>query len=195
MGLLHRIDVDPQVAERLAQLDVRDDGYGVDAFGLDRSWLPLGLALTRGLYRHWFRVESRGHENLPRSGAGIVAANHSGTLPFDASMLWADILRKSNPPRLGRAVADQFVANLPFVSTLFARTGAIGSSRGNLERVLERGDLVIVFPEGTPGIGKRFSERYKLQRWRVGHVELALRHRVPVIPTAIVGAEEQMPQV
>ena len=180
---------------RVARMALPDDGHGVDAFGLSREWVSLGLGLTRGLYDAWFRVASAGHEHIPAEGAAILVANHGGTLPFDAMMLWADVARHTDPPRLLRPVADLFVPRLPVVSTLFAPAGAIGGSRGNLEHLLARGEIVAIFPEGTPGIGKPFRERYILKPFRPGHAELALRHRVPVVPVGIVGPEEQMPQL
>ena len=114
--------------ERPSRLALRDEGYGYDAFGANRDWVAFGIAITRGLYDLWFRVDSDGHEHLPSSGAALLAANHSGTLPFDAAMLWADVVRRSDPPRVARFVADHFVPNLPFISTLFTRTGAVGEA-------------------------------------------------------------------
>lgn len=181
--------------DRTDAMRLTDLGHGFDEFGLNRDWVGFSMGLMRGLYDHWFRVRSVGSENIPDAGAAILAANHSGTLPFDAMMLWTDVVHNTHPARVPRVVADHFVPNLPFVSTLFARSGAVGGSRANLSRLLERGELVGVFPEGTPGIGKHFRERYQLKTWRVGHVELALKHHAPVVPVGIVGAEEQMPQV
>lgn len=194
MAAARRLATEEQ-RRRSEAMAVHDEGHGIDVFGADPSWIDVGFAVTNGLYDRWFRVESRGHERVPDRGPVIVAANHSGTLPFDALMLWADLARHTDPPRLPRSVTDHFVGNLPFVSTLFARCGALGGSRHNLEYALEQGELVVVFPEGTPGIGKPFRDRYQLQTWRVGHVEMALRHRAPVVPAAVVGAEEQMPQL
>jgi len=168
-------------------------GRGYDCFGANAAGSELALAATKPLYDRWFRVDSRGIENVPDEGATIIAANHSGTLPFDAFMLHADVLRYSSPPRLPRSVMDRFVPQLPFFGTLVARGGGISGSRRNVEHILETGQLLIVFPEGTVGIGKPFRDRYKLQEWRAGHAELSLRFRAPVVPTAIVGAEEQMP--
>jgi len=168
-------------------------GGEYDSFGAAPGGAELGLASTRFLYETYFRVASEGIERVPASGPVIVAANHSGSLPLDAFMLCADLLRNTEPPRPPRAVIDRFVPRLPFVGTFFARVGAIDGARRNVELALERGELVVVFPEGTPGIGKPFSERYRLQPWRVGHVELALTARAPIVPVAIVGAEEQMP--
>jgi 1-acyl-sn-glycerol-3-phosphate acyltransferase len=92
-------------------------------------------------------------------------------------------------------VADHFVPMIPLIGTLFARGGMVGGSRGNARVLLEAGELLMIFPEGVPGIAKNFKDRYRLQNWRVGHVELAIRHGAPVIPVGLVGPEEQMPQV
>lgn len=185
----------PEVRDRAERLQFPDAGHGYDRFGLHPDFVALGDTIAGPLYDHYFRVRSYGAENIPTSGPAVLAANHSGTLPVDGMMLWLDVLRNTDPPRTARPVADYFVSTLPFVSTLFARCGVVGGSRGNARALLEEGELLMIFPEGTPGIGKPFSERYKLQAWRQGHAELAIRHRAPVVPVAIVGAEEQMPQI
>lgn len=183
----------PSELARLRSLPMRDEGVGYDPFGMERDHVALGIALTRFLYEKWFRVLSYGVENVPKEGAAILAANHSGTLPFDGLMLWVDVVRRVG--RVPRPVADRFVSNLPYISTLYARAGVVGGTRGNVQALLDAGELLEIFPEGVPGIGKPFSERYQLQDWRVGHAELAIRHRAPVVPIAIIGAEEQMPQL
>ena len=96
---------------------------------------------------------------------------------------------------LARVIGDIFIPLLPWVGTTFSRLGVVAGSAGNFRHLLETGELVLVFPEGVPGIGKGFRKRYELQDWRVGHAELALRHRVPVIPVAVVGAEEAWPGI
>lgn len=181
--------------ERVRRLGYRDAGHGYDPLGLTPDWVAFSLGLTRPLYEQWFRVSSHGREHLPRAGPAVLAANHSGTLPFDAMMVWTDVVRHSEPPRVPRTVLDHFVNRLPFVSVLYARSGAIGGSRGNVHEMLAQGEWVLVFPEGTGGIGKPFSQRYRLQHWTLGHAEMALRHRAPVVPVAVIGAEEQMPQL
>jgi 1-acyl-sn-glycerol-3-phosphate acyltransferase len=180
---------------RVSRLAFADAGHGYDAFGMHPEFVELGETVTRFLYDSWFRVRSYDAHHIPREGPAILAANHSGTLPFDGMMLWTDVLRHTDPPRTPRPVADYFVSSLPFWGTLVARAGAVGGSRGNVRRLLEGGDLLMLFPEGTGGIGKRFSDRYKLQEWRQGHCEMAIRFRAPVVPVGIVGAEEQMPQI
>lgn len=181
--------------EHLAELRVADEGYGYDAFGAHPAWMRLGYAALKPLYELWFRVSSTGTLNLPDEGPAIVVANHSGALPFDAMMLACDVGMKTDPPRALRVAVDHFVPRLPLVSTVYWRVGAIGGSRENVRHLLERGELVGLFPEGVRGIGKTFSERYRITTWHEGHAELAIRHRVPVIPAAVIGAEEQMPQL
>ena len=186
---------DPSQRERTDRLHFDNAGHGFDRFGMHPDFVALGNAIASPLYDRYFRVKSYGTEHIPTSGPAVIAANHSGTLPADGMMLYIDVLRNTDPPRIPRPIADYFVSSLPIVSTLFARCGVVGGSRGNARALLESGNLLMIFPEGTPGIGKPFSERYKLQEWRQGHCELAIRHRAPVVPVGIVGAEEQMPQV
>jgi 1-acyl-sn-glycerol-3-phosphate acyltransferase len=170
-----------------------DEGYGYDVFGLDPGSLALAAAAAAPIYDHYFRVESRGIEQLPREGPAILVANHGGMLPVDGAMLCLDVLRHSTPPRILRAIADHFVARLPLVSTLLARCGVVNGTRANARLLLERGELIAIFPEGISGPAKPFRERYRLQSWRVGFAALAIRFRAPVIPVAIVGAEESWP--
>jgi len=181
----------PAERARLARLALPDAGHGYDAFGLHPAWVALTAGIGRFLYDQYFRVESIGAENVPARGPAILAANHAGMLPLDAVMLYLDVLRRTEPPRLVRPVADWFVPLLPLVSTAYARAGVVSGSRRNVARLLESGELIELFPEGVAGIGKPFGERYHLQGWTVGHAELAIRHRVPVVPVGIIGSEEQ----
>jgi 1-acyl-sn-glycerol-3-phosphate acyltransferase len=168
-----------------------DEGYGYDLFGLHPPTAGRLLRWTMPLYRHYFAVESHGIENIPTAGGAILIANHGGMLPIDAAMLWIDVLHRTG--RYLRTVADRFVPRLPFVSTLFARAGVVSGTHANVRRLLEHQELLAVFPEGITGPAKQFRDRYELQDWRVGHAELAIRFRVPIIPVAIIGAEESWP--
>lgn len=181
--------------ERLEHLQFRDAGHGWDRLGLRPDAVRASAAATRFLYDVWFRVDSRGGERILAAGPAILAANHSGMLPVDGMMLWADVLRRTEPPRVARVVADRFVPRLPLVYTAFSRNGVVSGNRATLERLLGDGELLAIFPEGVPGIAKPSSERYRLQPFRVGHAELAIRHRAPIVPVAIVGAEEQWPEL
>ena len=181
--------------ERLKNLHYHDAGHGYDPFGLHPDVIGMSAAITRPLYERYFRVKSQGHEHIPTTGPAILAANHSGNLPVDGMMIWTDVIRKTNPPRVPRPIADHFVPALPWLGTLFSRGGMVGGSRGNCRALLEDGNLLMIFPEGVPGIIKPWSKRYQLQYFRVGHAEMAIRHQAPVVPVAVIGAEEQMPQL
>lgn len=192
---LARAVLTPAQREHLQGLRLDDAGHGWDRFGASPAGVAVALSTVRHLYDRYFRVQSHGAEHIPRTGAVLVVANHSGTLPLDGMMLWADILLRTSPPRLPRAVADHFVPALPFINTLFSRAGMVPGSRGNVRALLEHGELLLLFPEGVAGIGKPPSEAYQLQRWTVGHAELAIRHQALVVPAAVIGAEEQWPQL
>jgi 1-acyl-sn-glycerol-3-phosphate acyltransferase len=186
----------PRDIQRVAEnLRFNDTGHGIDRFGLSAEGAMAALAATRFLYSTYFRVTSHGIENLPAQGRAVMTCNHSGTVPFDALMVCTDIMVQTEGARVARPVMDFFVPSLPFVNKLFSGGGGIRGSRGNFHALLEDEELLLVFPEGVPGIGKPFSERYKLQQWRPGHAELAIRHSAPVVPACVIGAEEQWPQV
>jgi 1-acyl-sn-glycerol-3-phosphate acyltransferase len=181
--------------ERIERLRAARAHAGYDALGMHPDWVGLANALVDPLYRYYFRVRSCGVENIPEHGAAILVANHSGTLPFDALMLCTDVSRRTEPPRLLRPIADRFVARLPWLGTSMAHCGAVSGALPDVRYLLDHGELCLIFPEGLSAIGKPRSERYQLRPFRVGFAELALRHRVPVIPVAVIGAEDQWPVV
>lgn len=170
-----------------------DAGHGFDVFGLDPRAVRRAAALCRPIHQHYFRVRSTGVEHVPRRGPAILVANHAGTLPVDGAVLWMDVLEHTG--RIVRPIADLFVAGFPLVNTLFARLGVVSGTRANVRRLLDDGELIAIFPEGVSGVAKPFRDRYHLQRWHVGHAELAIRHRVPIVPVAIIGSEESWPVV
>ncbi|MCC6900140.1 MAG: acyltransferase family protein [Polyangiaceae bacterium] len=187
--------LEPRQKAALGSVAFRDAGHGFDVLGFDPEAFALALGLTRFAYERYFRVTSHGAEHLPRSGAAILAANHSGLLPIDGAMIVVDVARQTSPPRVARVIGDVFIPLMPWVGTAFSRVGVVAGSAGNFRHLLESGELVLVFPEGAPGIGKGWKKRYQLQSWRVGHAELALRHRAPVVPVAVIGAEEAWPEI
>ena len=164
-----------------------------DVFGMHPDWVGLVNAIVDLPYRYYFRVRSYGAEHIPARGPAILVANHSGTLPFDALMLCTDVPRQTEPPRLLRAITDRFVSRLPWAGVGMSRIGAVSGALANVRHLLEHDQLILIFPEGLSAIGKPHTERYRLQPFHVGFAELALRHRVPVIPVAIIGPEEQWP--
>lgn len=188
-------DVDARVAQGLAWLRRRLAGeYVVDEFGFDVDLTDALLPLLRPLYRSWFRVEVRGLENVPADGGALVVANHSGTIALDSLMTQLAIHDEHPAHRHLRLLGADLVFSTPLVGELARKTGTTLASSVDAERLLARGELVGVWPEGFKGIGKPFSERYKLQRFgRGGFVSAALQAQVPIVPCSIVGAEEIYP--
>lgn len=174
---------------------LHDAAHGYDVFGLHPPTLARVAELAAPIYERYFRVDSRGVEHVPARGAAIIVANHSGMLPVDAAMLELDLLRNLEVPRIPRMLADHFVSRLPFVGSIAARCGVVDGTRAAACMLLERDELLVVWAEGTSGPAKPFSERYRLQHWGQGFAELAIRYRAPVVPVAIVGAEEAWPLI
>ena len=185
--------LDDEARQRAQNIHFMDAGHGYDAFGLHPSFVALGEVIVSPLYDKYFRVRSFDHHHIPTTGPAVLAGNHSGNLPLDGMLIWLDVLRNTTPPRVARPIADHFVPSLPFLGTLFSRGGLVGGSRGNARSLLDAGEMLMIFPEGVPGIVKPFSDRYQLQHFRRGHADLAIRHQAPIVPVGVVGGEEQMP--
>jgi 1-acyl-sn-glycerol-3-phosphate acyltransferase len=169
--------------------------YEVDEFGYDPDFAEaLLFPLARALYRHWFRVELAGLDKVPDKGAALIVANHSGTLPIDAVMLQTGL--HDHKDRMLRLLGADLVYQVPFLGHLSRKGGHTLAHPADTARLLAKGELVGVFPEGFKGVGKPFRDRYHLQRFgRGGFVASALRSQVPIIPCAIVGAEEIYPKI
>jgi 1-acyl-sn-glycerol-3-phosphate acyltransferase len=168
----------------------------VDDFGFDAKFNASVLPFFEFLYTMWWRVEVSGIENVPAEGAGMIVANHSGVLPWDGVMVNLAVRHEHPAARQCRMLALDMFALLPFFAPLLARMGSVRANPENGERLLRRGELVGVFPEGVKGVGKPYKDRYKLARFgRGGFVRLALRTGAPIIPCAVVGAEEVHPKI
>ncbi|HEY1695783.1 MAG TPA: lysophospholipid acyltransferase family protein [Polyangiaceae bacterium] len=178
------------------RLGLRNRSEEVDEFGYDPVYEQKVLPLFEFLYDKYFRVEVHGAANVPEEGRCLLVANHSGTLPFDGIMLRLAVRREHPRRREVRWLAEDAIFHFPFLGSFTHRVGAVRACQENAERLLDHGALVAVFPEGMKGIGKLFRDRYKLQRFgRGGFVKLGLRTRTPVVPVAIVGAEETNPMI
>jgi 1-acyl-sn-glycerol-3-phosphate acyltransferase len=185
----------PGTRERLEQLTPPRNEYGVDPYGFDIDYLQAAAAPVLWLYRRYFRVQAFGLENVPDEGRALLVGNHSGQLPFDAAMVEMACLIDKDPPRAVRALVDRWVPTLPFVSTLFARCGQVVGTPENCRRLLAADEALLVFPEGTRGLNKPFSERYTLKDFGLGFLRLALESGAPIVPVGVVGAEEQAPGI
>ncbi|MCF2528437.1 lysophospholipid acyltransferase family protein [Yinghuangia soli] len=187
-----------KAADGLAFVRRRITGdYEVDEFGFDQELTDaLIMSILRPVYDKYFRVEVKGLENIPDKGGALIVANHSGTLPLDALMTQVAVHDHHPEGRNLRLLGADLVFQLPLVGQLARKSGHTLAHPADAERLLSQGELVGVWPEGYKGLGKPFKDRYKLQRFgRGGFVSSALRTGVPIVPCAIVGAEEIYPMI
>jgi 1-acyl-sn-glycerol-3-phosphate acyltransferase len=147
------------------------------------------------LYHYWFRVEVEGVENVPSTGGALLVSNHAGALPPDAAMIAKAVKEEHPRPRSVHLTVEHFFKGYPGFSMLVAKIGGVPAHPANVHRLLhDEEQLVLVFPEGRKGTEKLYKDRYKLRRFgRGGFVEAAMRARAPIVPVAVVGAEEAMP--
>ncbi|MGA2835457.1 MAG: lysophospholipid acyltransferase family protein [Acidimicrobiales bacterium] len=167
----------------------------VDEWGRSEHMRSIVRRLYDPIYRHWFRVEWEGLEKIPTEGGALLIANHAGAIPADAPAIMHGIETELGRPVYG--LADYFFRTIPGIGTMWSRTGGVPAHPDNAYRILhDQQQLALVFPEGTKATSKTYSDRYRLRRFgRGGFVEIAMRAGVPVIPIAVVGAEEAMPIV
>jgi 1-acyl-sn-glycerol-3-phosphate acyltransferase len=169
--------------------------YDEDEWGFDPEFADAAAPLLSFLYDRWWRVTATGTEHVPRDGRALLVANHAGVLPWDATMM-ALALRRAGVSRDPRFLVLDWAFGVPWASVAIRRGGGVPASPYNALRLLEQDHLVMVFPEGAKGVGKPWSERYRLQRFgRGGFVELALRTGAPIVPCAVVGSEEIYPKL
>lgn len=167
----------------------------VDHWGRSERTREMARRLYEPVYSRWFRAEWEGLEHIPKEGGALLVSNHAGAIPSDAPVIMHGIEKELGRPVYG--MADYLFVAVPVVGTLWSRGGGVAAHPDNAYRLLhDDQQLALVFPEGSKGPGKHYSERYKLRRFgRGGFVETAMRAGVPVVPIAVVGAEESMPIV
>ncbi|SEU38563.1 lysophospholipid acyltransferase family protein [Stigmatella erecta] len=182
----------PERKERLQALARTENEYGVDPFGFNLDFSLAAVAPLVWLYRHYHRVETFGIENVP-AGRVLLVSNHSGQLPMDGAMIGVALMMEASPPRAIRSMVEKWVPTLPYVSAFFARVGQIVGTPENCRRLLNAGEAILVFPEGMRGISKLWPQRYQLQDFGLGFMRLALETDTPIVPVAVIGAEEQAP--
>lgn len=164
-----------------------------DPFGLDPAFRRRCLPPFRFLHDRYWRVEVTGAHHIPAHGAALLVSNHSGAIPFDGAMICAAVeLRRE---RTLRFLYDRFVENIPPVDAFYRKMGGVVATRDNATALLSAGEPLLVFPEGVSGVAKPFGDRYRLRTFSAGFARLALSLDVPIIPVAVVGAEEIYPMV
>lgn len=167
----------------------------VDEWGRSERVRRVVRRIYSPVYKHWFRVEWEGLEKIPESGGALLICNHAGAIPSDAPVIMHGIEEELGRPVYG--LADYFFRKAPWLGTAWSRAGGLSAHPDNALRLLrDQGQLALVFPEGTKGTSKTYSEKYRLRRFgRGGFVEIAMRAGVPVVPIVCIGAEESMPIV
>jgi len=166
----------------------------VDEFGFDAAFTEGTLPVFEWLYRNYWRVEVDGIENVPAGGRALLASNHAGVIPWDGAMIRTGIWLEHRRPRHARMLVVNFAFRMPGFSQFLLKTGNVLAHPDNAVTLLERDQLVGVFPEGVRGAAKLYRERYKVRRFgRGGFVQVAIRTGSPIIPVAVVGAEEVHP--
>ncbi len=183
-----------EIAARLRRMPTQLNEYGYDPWGLNIDVARRALVISALLYRHYFRVETHGIENLP-DGRVLVIANHAGQVALDGAMIGTAAILEREPPRILRGMGEYWLPTVPFVNVLMSRTGSVVGTPKNCTDLLRIEEAVIAFPEGVRGMNKLFSERYRLQPFGSGFMRLALATQTPIVPVAVVGSEEQAPAI
>src|ERR1700674_3049896 len=193
---MNRVMQFAQFMYRQQELLRRGANYEVDEFGFDPQWTESFLSVFMVLYRDYWRVETTGIENVPATGRALLFSNHARVLPWDGTMIKTAVFAEHPHPRHVRALVAGMFMSMPVMSWFLRRTGQAVGHPDDTRRLLERDELVLVFPEDTRGTGKNFKDRYRLRRFgRGGFVSTAIRSRAPIIPISVVGSEEIYPMV
>jgi len=181
-----------ELGERIRKTPTPLNEYGYDPYGFQPEAALRSMTPALALYHYYFRVENHGIEGVP-TGRVLLIANHAGQLPFDGVMLTIAMLHEASPPRIARGMGEFFIPRLPWLGTTAVRAGMMVGTPENCRRMLEDGECVMVFPEGARGINKPYAKRYRLERFGLGFMRLALETQTPIVPVAVVGSEEQNP--
>lgn len=186
-----------QVTELTALIQRRLRGeFAVDAYGMDSELIELVRPVAGFLYRSWWRVTSEGLDGVPSEGPALLLANHSGVLPWDSAMIATAVLEDHPSQRLVRSLHDPWMTTVPGLAPALAAFGQAPALPENAARLLDDGQLVCAFPEGAQGAGKLFWNRYRLTGFDAReYIRVALRARAPIIPVAVIGAEEIYPML
>lgn len=193
---LNRVMELVQLAYQQGELLSRGANYAVDDFGFDPQWTESFLSAFKVLYRDYWRVDTTGIENVPATGRALLVSNHAGVLPWDGTMIKTAMFVEHPQPRHVRALVASLFMGMPVLSWFLRRTGQTVGHPDDTRRLLERDELVLVFPEGVKGTGKPFRDRYRLRRFgRGGFVATAIRAGAPIIPVSVVGSEEIYPMI
>lgn len=190
--VLHKL-VTPEIETLVARLRKPVGSFGYDPWGYNEETFKLALAVVKQAYDNYFRVIAHGLENIPKSGRLLVVPNHSGQLPIDGLLVGIAMATNPHGPRVPRAMIERFFPTVPWVGNFLNALGGVIGDPVNCARMLEMDEAIMVFPEGVRGSGKLYKQRYQLQRFGNGFMHLAVNHKTPIVPVAVIGCEETMP--
>ncbi len=190
-----RLPVDPEVAERLDRLELPFNSYGIDPYGISKSYLGPWFSAVKFFFRTYFSVESHGIHHVPPRGRVMLVGNHSGGVAIDGMMVIASQFFEMEPPRLAQGMAEKFLNKLPFASQMTSRLGHLTGLPEHAERLLSDERMLMVFPEGARGTAKLYKERYSLVGFGSGFMRLAMKMKTPVVPFAFLGGGEAVPTI
>jgi 1-acyl-sn-glycerol-3-phosphate acyltransferase len=180
----------PDFETRSQVLRERYTALGGDPFGFNPETARHAAMVCAFFHRMYFRTEVYDVDHVP-AGRVMLIANHSGQVPIDAAIIGCSMFFDANPPRVTRAMVEKWTATLPFVSMFFNRVGQVVGVPENARRLLSMGELLLAFPEGIRGVAKPFHKRYELEEFGSGFMRLAIETKTPIVPVAVIGAEEQ----
>jgi 1-acyl-sn-glycerol-3-phosphate acyltransferase len=187
--------INSEVSSRLDRLEIPFGPQGFDPYGAGKTELGLFFTGLRPFYKRYFSVRSHGLENIPARGRAMIVGNHSGGMPIDGLMVLCSAFFELDPPRLGHAMADKFVAALPLIGQIAARIGQPTGLPEHAVRLLNDDRLLVVFPEGHRGTAKLYPARHTLVRFGSGFVRLALQTHTPIVPVACLGVGSAVPTI
>jgi len=193
--VLKKLLVNNNIEDLINRMPKKMGDHGYDPWGYNPETAKIGLAVLKKIYDYYFRVESYGLENIPKTGSGFVIANHSGQLPIDGTLIATAMATNPNGPRAPRVMIERFFPTVPFVYSFLTQVGSIIGDPINCIKMLENDEIIIVFPEGIRGSGKPYKLRYQLQYMGTGFVRIAVQTKSPIVPVGVVGCEETMPSM
>ena len=183
------------VADRVRQLELPFNRFGVDQFGVSRRHLKMAFSVLGWFYRHYFRVHVHGIQHVPKRGRSMLVGNHAGGVALDGAMILSSMMMEMDPPRLAQGMAEKFLNNVPFVSQWTNRCGQFTGLPEHAIRLLENDRMLMVFPEGARGTAKLYKDRHSLVQFGTGFMRLALRTNTAITPVAFLGGGEAIPTI
>jgi 1-acyl-sn-glycerol-3-phosphate acyltransferase len=146
------------------------------------------------LHQYYWRIEVEGLEHVPARGRGVLVGMHRGFMPFDGVMALYALVRRAG--RIPRFLIHPSLSKFPFLADFMAKLGGIMACQENADYVLQRDELLGVFPEGIRGAFRPYTRAYTLGKFgRDEFVRMALRNRAPLLPFVTVGSAEIFPIV